>query len=69
MPPPKLSKGPRAYTVGAALEFIGKAVAIFGLSTSLTYTANGPTYSPSPGVALIGVLIAFIGLILHIARV
>jgi len=63
-------KSPRGVTIGIAVELFGIAVSLFGLATGYLYfSGGGPAYQPNTGVAGLGALIAFSGLVLHVARV
>ena len=61
------SKPPRGFTVGAGVELLGIAVAIFALV--VPYSTGGPTTNGSPIVAGLGVGLALGGLLMHAARI
>jgi hypothetical protein len=66
--PPPFSSG-RAVTVGIAIELFGIAVALFGLASGTLSFGGGLAYQPNASIAGVGAFIAFIGLVLHLARV
>lgn len=61
-------KPPREVTVGYAIELVGIALAIFGLTVPYSQGGASVVYG-SPVISGIGVLVALIGLAMHIARI
>ena len=66
-PAPQPPKPPRGFTIGAGLELLGIGIAIFGLT--VPFSTGGPTTQGSPVISGLGVIVALVGLLLHIARV
>ncbi len=63
------AKPPRGFTVGAGVILFGLAVGIFGPAIGYNYYGLGTGWSPYPPVCFLGVLIAFVELPMHIARI
>jgi hypothetical protein len=64
----------RGFTIGAALELFGLAIILFGLASgSVNWYAIGfvatLVYTPNLTTCAIGLVVTFIGLLLHILMV
>jgi hypothetical protein len=54
---------------GIAVELFGIAVALFGLASGSLSFGGGAAYQPNSFITGAGALIAFIGLVMHFARI
>ncbi len=61
------AKPPRGFTIGAGMELLGIAIAIYGLT--VPYSTGGPATQGSPIISGLGAIVALVGFLLHIARV
>jgi hypothetical protein len=69
--PPGVPRKPSVTGVsnGIAVELFGIAVALLGLASGHLSFGGGLTYEPNSAITGVGALIAFIGLVMHIARI
>lgn len=58
---------PRGFTIGVAVELFGIAIAVLGVASPYG-TGAGLTSAGNPIIAGLGVGIALVGLVMHIAR-
>ena len=66
---PLQSKPPRGFTVGAAVILFGISVELMGFAAGWDFYGQNTGFAVNSYVCLAGVVVAFVGLILHIARV